>query len=32
VGERGWRGEGVRLAAVMDGGGVKSSVGRHLEA
>jgi hypothetical protein len=32
VGERGWRGEGVRPAVVMDGGGVKSSVRWHLEA
>jgi hypothetical protein len=32
MGERGWRGEGVRPAAVMDGGGMKSLVGWHLEA
>jgi hypothetical protein len=32
VGERGQRGDGVRPAAVMDGGGMKSSVGWQLEA
>jgi hypothetical protein len=32
VGERGRHGEGVRPAAVMDGGGAKSSVGWHMEA
>jgi hypothetical protein len=32
VGERGWRSEGVRPVAVMDGSGAKSSVGWHLEA
>jgi hypothetical protein len=31
MGERGLCGEGVRLVAVMDGSGVKSSVGWHLE-
>jgi hypothetical protein len=32
VGKRARRGEGVRSTAVMDGGGVKSSVGWHMEA
>jgi hypothetical protein len=31
VGERGRRGEGVGLAMMMDGGGMKSSVWWHLE-
>jgi hypothetical protein len=31
MGERGLCGEGVRLVAVMDGSGVKSSMGWHLE-
>jgi hypothetical protein len=31
-GREGRHGEGVRLAVVMDGGGVKSLVGWHLEA
>jgi hypothetical protein len=32
VGKRGRHGEGVRPTAVMDGGGVKGSVGWQLEA
>jgi hypothetical protein len=32
VGKRERRGEGVRPAAVMDGGSMKSSVESHLEA
>jgi hypothetical protein len=32
VGDSGRRDEGVRPAAVMDGGSVKSSVGRYFDA